>query len=295
MSTAHRPTWAPAQARDAGSGSRLISVRDVASFTKLKFRQPGQGTASEVSRRDLKAELARAERAAINKRKGITEPEDDETPSTSAPLGAIDASASAAGVSDEDEQAAKRRKLIEEAVELDRDDDSEEEEGEAAKANGTNGKTDLKGKGKAVAVNDDDDNDEDADDSDDSSDEEEDDEDETAELLRELEKIKRERAEERERQERERTTSEAISAEEQAALGNPLLNLQAALSGNKSLNSPGGYSSSGSAASFAVKKRWDDDVIFKNQAVKSDEPKKEFVNDLIRTQFHRRFLQRYIA
>jgi len=94
-------------------------------------------------------------------------------------------------------------------------------------------------------------------------------------------------------QERERASSDAISAEEQAALGNPLLNLQAALSGNKSFDStPGGYSSAGSsAASFAVKKRWDDDVIFKNQAVKSDEPKKEFVNDLIRTQFHRRFLQ----
>lgn len=197
----HRSVLQPAQARDAGSGSRVISVRDVASNTKLKFRQPGQGTASEVSRRDLKAELAKAERAAINKRKGITEVEEDEEQSTttSTPLGAIDAATSAAGTTDEDEQAVKRRKLIEEAVELDRDDDSEEEDGETRTSNGANGKTDLKGKGKAVVGHDDDD-DEDADDSDDSSDEEEDDEDETAELLRELEKIKRERAEERERQ-----------------------------------------------------------------------------------------------
>lgn len=90
-------------------------------------------------------------------------------------------------------------------------------------------------------------------------------------------------------QERERAQSAAISAEEQAAQGNPLLNLQAALSGNKSFSSPSGGGTSSS--SFQVTKRWDDDVIFKNQASGSDEPKKEFVNDLIRTQFHRRFLQ----
>ncbi|KAK9898177.1 Cwf15/Cwc15 cell cycle control protein [Cystobasidium minutum MCA 4210] len=300
MSTAHRPTWAPAQARDVGSGSKVISVRDVSSHTKLKFRQPGQGTASEntvKSRRDLKAELAKAERIAERKRKGITAPEEEDEDEEKKPAAAIETAPTAAGAED-DEQAAKRRKLIEEAVALDRDDDSDDEEeaeeGEgksSSKTNGANGKTDIKGKGKATADNDDDDDESE----DDSSDEEEDDEDETAELLRELEKIKRERAEEKERQERERAASDAISAEEQAALGNPLLNLQAALSGSKSLNSPGGYSNASSASSFAVKKRWDDDVIFKNQAVKSDEPKKEFVNDLIRTQFHRRFLQRYIA
>ena len=38
MSTAHRPTWDPAQAREVKGGSRQYSVRDMAAHTKLKFR-----------------------------------------------------------------------------------------------------------------------------------------------------------------------------------------------------------------------------------------------------------------
>ena len=45
-------------------------------------------------------------------------------------------------------------------------------------------------------------------------------------------------------------------------------------------------SSTGSSSSFGIKRRWDDDVIFKNQARGTSEtPKKEFVNDLLRTEF----------
>lgn len=93
-------------------------------------------------------------------------------------------------------------------------------------------------------------------------------------------------------QDRERSESAAISAEEAAATGNPLLNLQAALSGNNNKNgAASGASSVSASSSFQIKKRWDDDVIFKNQAIKADDQKKEFVNDLIRTPFHKRFLQ----
>jgi protein CWC15 len=54
--------------------------------------------------------------------------------------------------------------------------------------------------------------------------------------------------------------------------------------------------SSSTSSSFGVKRRWDDDVIFKNQARGTNEtPKREFVNDLLRTEFHKRFLKRYIA
>jgi len=47
-----------------------------------------------------------------------------------------------------------------------------------------------------------------------------------------------------------------------------------------------------SAADFNVKRRWDDDVIFKNQARGADErgKKKEFVNDLLRSDFHKKFM-----
>ncbi|KAH8754466.1 Pre-mRNA-splicing factor Cwf15/Cwc15 [Hyaloscypha finlandica] len=111
---------------------------------------------------------------------------------------------------------------------------------------------------------------------DDSSEEDsDDDEDETAELQRELEKIKRERAEKREQEERERTAAEEAEREHDIALGNPLLNPK---------------------ADFNVKRRWDDDVIFKNQARGTDDKgkRKEFVNDLLRSDFHKRFMSKYV-
>lgn len=105
--------------------------------------------------------------------------------------------------------------------------------------------------------------------------------------MAELNKIKRERQEEKERQEREAAEANAVDREAEIAMGNPLLNLQAALG-----KTPGGSGSSVAGTSvtgsFAVKRRWDDDLIFKNQAVGvDDKPKKEFVNDLLRTEFHR--------
>jgi hypothetical protein len=41
--------------------------------------------------------------------------------------------------------------------------------------------------------------------------------------------------------------------------------------------------------------RWDDDVIFKNQARGvDDQPKKRFINDMLRSDFHKKFLHKYI-
>ncbi|KAI9726402.1 MAG: complexed with cef1p [Cirrosporium novae-zelandiae] len=117
--------------------------------------------------------------------------------------------------------------------------------------------------------------DSDGDDSDSSEEDsdEDDDEDETAELMRELEKIKRERAEQREKEEREKAEAEAEKREQDIAMGNPLLNPR----------------------DFTVKRRWDDDVIFKNQARGTESnKKKEFVNDLQRSEFHKRFLNKYV-
>lgn len=76
--------------------------------------------------------------------------------------------------------------------------------------------------------------------------------------------------------------------DEEIASGNPLLNLQAALG-----QTPGTTSSTtGSTATFAVKRRWDDDLIFKNQAAGLDDKSKkgEFVNDLLRSEFHKKFM-----
>jgi hypothetical protein len=40
--------------------------------------------------------------------------------------------------------------------------------------------------------------------------------------------------------------------------------------------------------------RWDDDVVFKNQASGETKTPKQFINDTIRSDFHRKFLQRYM-
>lgn len=123
------------------------------------YRQPGQTSSAEVKKRDLRAELLLAEQEARDKKrkaegKPLLEP--------SAP----DRLAITNGTDDESN---KRRRLLQDVIDLDRDD------GDDDRADGRSKE----------------DSDEDED--------EEDDEDETAELLRELEKIKRERAEEKAR------------------------------------------------------------------------------------------------
>ncbi|KAG9306221.1 hypothetical protein G9A89_016125 [Geosiphon pyriformis] len=125
-----------------------------------------------------------------------------------------------------------------------------------------------------TAVLDADDSDDDNEDGDsaDSDSDDDDEEDDTAELLRELEKIKKERAEERERQELAKREADEEQRQQEIATGNPLLHKD-----------------------FSVKRRWDDDVIFKNQARGvEDTPKKRFINDTLRSDFHRKFMNKYV-
>lgn len=93
-------------------------------------------------------------------------------------------------------------------------------------------------------------------------------------------------------QDAEAASKSAASREEEIASGNPLLNLQAALGGA----TPATPSTPGGPAGFTVKRRWDDDLIFKNQAageaLGGQAGKGEFVNDLLRSDFHRKFMHR---
>ncbi|WKT48853.1 hypothetical protein QSH57_013783 [Fusarium oxysporum f. sp. vasinfectum] len=94
------------------------------------------------------------------------------------------------------------------------------------------------------------------------------------ELQRELDRVRREREERKKKEEAERLKEEKEARERDIALGNPLLNKQ----------------------DFNMKRRWDDDVVFKNQARGTEDKgkKKEFVNDLLRSDFHRRFMSKYV-
>ncbi|KNG82697.1 putative cell cycle control protein Cwf15 [Aspergillus nomiae NRRL 13137] len=205
MTTAHRPTFDPAQGKEALRGP-AYHQRLLPAHTHLKTRQLGQGGEGEAQQRDLRAELLQAEAAHFAKKRGI--PVDEPTVDNTAPKRQIEDGPSGGdpvGTEDEDPEA-KRRRILEETRDIDADSDGSE---------------------------------------DDSSEEESDDEeDEAAELMRELEKIKKERQEQKEKEERERAAEEEEKREYDIAKGNPLLNAQ----------------------DFNLKRRWDDDVVFKNQA-----------------------------
>jgi protein CWC15 len=129
----------------------------------------------------------------------------------------------------------------------------------------------------------------DADDSDDDDDDDDDDsdsEDDTAALLAELERIKKERADAAARREADDAENDALEKAEALASGNPLLDLKP---GEK--NGGGGFDDDDA---FVAKRRWDDDVVFKNQTRGEPKTKKRFVNDTIRSDFHRRFLNKYV-
>mmetsp|Transcript_28696 Transcript_28696/g.58715 ORF Transcript_28696/g.58715 Transcript_28696/m.58715 type:complete len:220 (+) Transcript_28696:70-729(+) len=106
------------------------------------------------------------------------------------------------------------------------------------------------------------------------SDDSDDDEDETAELMRELERIKKEREEDATRKAIEEKTRDDQEKQDQLLRGNPLL--------------------AGGGGGFNVKRRWDDDVVFRNQARTEPETKKRFINDTIRNDFHKKFLNKYV-
>ncbi|GAX21489.1 protein CWC15 [Fistulifera solaris] len=114
----------------------------------------------------------------------------------------------------------------------------------------------------------------DAEDSDlDDSDSSDDDEDDEAALQAELAKIRAER-EEAKRKEQEQLEAEENERQEEAALvGNPLLN---------------------DSFGQQIKRKWNDDVVFRNQAKDEPKPKKRFINDTIRNDFHKRFLDKFI-
>lgn len=111
---------------------------------------------------------------------------------------------------------------------------------------------------------------------DDSSD---DDDDETAELMKELERIKKEREEEAERKAIEEAARAEQERKEAMLRGNPLL---------------GGAAAVAAGGAMGVKRRWDDDVVFRNQARNEPEVKKRFINDTIRNDFHKKFLNKYV-
>ncbi|XP_020228554.1 protein CWC15 homolog [Cajanus cajan] len=228
MTTAARPTWAPAKGGNEQGGTRIFgpsqkySSRDIASHTNLKPRKEGQDTQDELKRRNLRDELEDRERRHFSSK----------------------------NKSYDDRDHGKGSHLFLEGSKRDIEDHIVARSVDADDSD--------------VEVKSDDESDDDDDD---------DDEDDTEALLAELEQIKKERAEEKLRKERQQQEEELKVKEAELLRGNPLLN---------------------NPTSFNVKRRWDDDVVFKNQARGETKTAKRFINDTIRNDFHRKFLQKYM-
>ncbi|KAE9458370.1 hypothetical protein C3L33_09726, partial [Rhododendron williamsianum] len=228
MTTAARPTWAPAKGGNEQGGTRIFgpsqkySSRDMAAHTTLKPRKEGQDTNDELQKRNLREELEDRERRHFSSK---------------------DKSYG------DDRDRRKGGHLLLEGARRDTEDRLIPRSVDADDAD--------------VEVK--------SDESDD--DEDDDDEDDTEALLAELEQIKKERAEENLRKERQKQDEELKVKEAELIRGNPLLN---------------------NPTSFNVKRRWDDDVVFKNQARGESKTPKRFINDTIRSDFHRKFLQKYM-
>lgn len=99
-----------------------------------------------------------------------------------------------------------------------------------------------------------------------------------AELERELEKIKKERKEEQDRKQREREAAEAAEAEREVMNANPLLAQTAEEEGGD----------------FTIRRKWWEETVFRNQAKAEPQFKKRFINDTLRNDFHKRFLNKFI-
>lgn len=271
MTTAHRPTFDPARGKDAQRGP-AYHQRLLPAHKTLKFRQATQGTEAEHSTRDLRAELLLAERRHYAKKQGRELTPDAQDVEPTPPRLAIEGgNKNNNDDNDNDGGVARGTKRDISSADAGHDGAEDGEDYEAKRRRVLEETRDIDADSASDDGNDDDDDDDD-DDSD--SDSDEDSEDETAELMRELAKIKAERAEQAAKEAAEKAKKEEDQREFDIARGNPLLN---------------------PSSDFAVKRRWDDDVVFKNQARGTEEKKgKEFVNDLLRSDFHRRFMSKYV-
>ena len=220
---------------------------------------------AEVRKSNLRAELIAAEaEARAKKRKAAGLPVEDE------PMVVVAAI--------EDEESNKRRKVLQEALEMDKDADSDEDEdadgpkGDAkcvahcvflnshctyiyiSEPFANSGDNTKKGKDGGEGGEDNDGNGGDDDAQEEEEEDDDDEEDDTAELFRELEKIKRERAAEKERVEQAEAQVTEAERDARIATANPLLNLAAALGNGPGINTT-------APGTFAVKRRWDDGAL----------------------------------
>jgi len=267
MTTAHRPTWKAAVGKtneggfdSGGALSSMRSSKDVTGFTKLKVRGSQELSKAEIIQRSLKAleEAEGGKGGGAGRREVNVAVEEEGAKRLEAASKEVDVSV--------------LKKYDDGDDDGDDDDDDEVDFGEGDddlddEANGAKKKEEEEEESDLDADDDDSDSDEDDSDSD---------EDEEAALAAELAKIRAEKdAAKRQAADREAAEEEA-KLTEAAMLGNPLLQSNTA------------------GSSKPLKRRWNDDIVFKNQARKEPKTEKRFINDTVRNDFHKRFMDKFM-
>lgn len=274
MTTAHRPTFDPAKGKSSQSTGTILHARLLPAHSKLKYRQRGQGGTAGYQESEILEDKKMTDREILKAR--LLEGEFESNEKRGRDVGMGKPYEPENGDGDDQEPSFKKQKLLQVNPE---DADSEEEEEEE---DGNGHKIDSP-RIKSNQENDDNESEDEEDDngSEEDSDSDDDSEDEAEELRRELQKIEQERAE---RLEREQAARRELELEQ----SNPLL----AGSSNEQ--------SSSSSVNHHQKSRWYDDSVFQNQAkgipVRPEDEAlgRGFINDALRSDFHRKFMSKYI-
>jgi protein CWC15 len=271
MTTAHRPTYNSTKGGSLQGGNKLYnpslqySSKDLPGFTNLKRRQVGQGTKGDLKKKDFKADLLKREMKSKN---------DDKGEGNMNELGEDSSNINADITSDLFEEPQKKRRLDSSESEI--KSQSQPQEAKPKEEEKTDNNNVFE-QDKDISFDEDDDENHKEKDQDinkeNKNEDEDDDEDSEEELMREYEKIKKMREEEEKKKEQEMNEKLKAQTQDQILMGNPLLN---------------------QASDYSLKKKWFEDTVFKNQTKNEPKTKKRFVNDTVRSDFHRKFLNKTI-
>jgi protein CWC15 len=261
MTTAHRPTWKAAVGRSdeggwsaGGARSAAVSALDAPAHKSLKFRGQVADRKAVIQKSLMELEQAERKRNNLPRRPLDAKVEKRAQLKLLAHTSEVDVAAIKSKYDDSD---------------VDRGGGSDDDDADSIKSKGDKEEDES-----------------DLDDSDDhgsGSSDSDDDEDEEALLQAELAKIRAEREQAQKKAQEELDREEQARQEEAALLGNPLLNPGASRSGLQA-----------AAAGTGAKRRWNEDVVFRNQARGEPAAKKRFINDTVRNDFHKRFLNKFI-
>lgn len=268
MTTAHRPTWKAAVGQSneggwtaGGAVSKQTSVRDAPAHLKLKYRNNKNDYDDDEydNKNIIKQSLLELQQAEQEARRDVftkTKRPIDRTVEERSQMRLLKQTA---------EVDVERLKTKYNDSDIEDDDDDGDGDGGGGKGHHSDGSSRRSSSSS------------DLDDADDSSDDDDDDE---AALQAELVKIRAERAQAKQREEAEAAAK--LQKEQEA------LDVQAAVTGNPLLLS------SASSSSNRLKRRWNDDIVFRNQAKNEPAVPKRFINDTVRNDFHKRFLNKFI-